>query len=559
MTRTDLDMARSHHWERLQTEQFDLCIIGAGASGAGCALDAALRGLKVALIDRDDFAGGTSSRSTKLIHGGVRYLEQAFKNFDFAQLRQVQHGLHERHTVLSNAPHLARPLALITPVGSWFEGLYFRIGLWLYDRFASKNDTLPKSRWITRKAAQELIPRLHDKFHSAVKYYDGQLDDARYALALVQSAVAAGAAAVNHAALIGFQHDASGGLQAAHVRDGLGNAQISIRASVFLNCTGPFADPIRRMANPDLEPRISPSKGVHVILPQSVMGNDVAALLIPKTPDGRMVFAIPFGGSTLLGTTDTPYKEPEKEPVLDSNEVDWLLETLEPYVSWPVDRSAVRAGFGGLRPLISVPAAAGRSTKTLLRDHEVEVDAKSGLLSLLGGKWTTYRIMAKDAVDAVCQRLQRQATCQTATHKLWGGAHFNVQKDLAQWAAQQGVSEPTARHLTDNYGDQAERVLEVARSVERGLEPLHGAYPFVRGEVVYAARYEMCATIRDFVARRVRLEILDWAAAQAVVPQVAQLLGRTLGWSTAKEQQQVIDYQELIASWIKSADLPTTT
>ncbi|MEO6758995.1 MAG: FAD-dependent oxidoreductase, partial [Saprospiraceae bacterium] len=310
-------MNRNDHLPRLRSEVFDLCIIGGGASGAGCALDAALRGLKVALVEKSDFAAGTSSRSTKLIHGGVRYLEQAFKNLDFAQLRQVRHGLEERHILLANAPHLAHPLAILTPVFSWWEGLYLRIGLWLYDHFAARKDDLPASRWLSRAEARQRMPGLSPQIHSAVLYYDGQLDDARYALALVQSAAAAGAAVANHLEVTAFQNDPTGKLTSITLQDQLIGDSFQLQARQFLNCTGPFADTIRQLANPALPPRIRPSKGVHVVLPKTVL-KSADAMLIPRTPDGRVVFAIPFEGRLLLGTTDQDYPATGQEPLLEN-------------------------------------------------------------------------------------------------------------------------------------------------------------------------------------------------------------------------------------------------
>ncbi len=271
-------MNRTKNLDRLSNEEFDLCIIGGGASGAGCALDAALRGLKVALIEKTDFAAGTSSRSTKLVHGGVRYLEQAFKNLDFAQLRQVRHGLAERRIVLQNAPHLAHPLGLITPVFSWWEGLYISIGLKLYDWFSGHRlqvpdnqaaNRFPPSRWLNKREALGMMPGLSPNIHSAVLYYDGQMDDARYCLALIQSAAEAGAVVANHLEVSGFQKNDKGHLVAAIVKNQVENSPaFELKAKQFLNCTGPYADAIRQMANPSLTPRIRASKGVHLVLPQ---------------------------------------------------------------------------------------------------------------------------------------------------------------------------------------------------------------------------------------------------------------------------------------------------
>lgn len=544
-------MDRTQHLAQLQQEHFDLCIIGGGASGAGAALDAALRGLKVVLVEKSDFAAETSSKSTKLIHGGVRYLEQAFTKLDFAQLRQVKHGLEERHIVLSNAPHLARPLALITPVFTWLEGLYFTIGLKIYGWFASGKDTLPKSKWLSKAAVLERLPGLSPKLNSGVLYYDGQLDDARYCLALVQSAAEAGAVVVNHATVRGFDKNEMGRLTAAHITDDLATsgAALKVKANVFLNCTGPQADAIRLLANPQQKARIRPSKGVHLTLPQSIMpGAD--ALLIPQTRDGRVVFAIPFEGSILLGTTDNDYSSIDQEPILESEEIDFLLETLQRYAAQTLHRDQVCAGFGGLRPLI---AAAG-STKGLVRDHEVERDEVSNLFSLLGGKWTTYRLMAKDAIDAVAAQLGNTKPCTTDAHRLVGAANYR----FADWKTLQdrtGWDTDVCQHLLQKYGSRYPEVERLAKEQPVLGERLHPQYPYLRAEVVYSARQEMACTIRDYLARRTRLEILDWRVSQTVAPLVGHYLGEALGWSAEHTAAQVAEYTALLGHFREKAGL----
>jgi glycerol-3-phosphate dehydrogenase len=543
-------MNREQNINRLQEEEFDLCIIGGGASGAGCALDAALRGLKVALVERDDFASATSSRSTKLIHGGVRYLEQAFKNFDFAQLKQVQHGLQERHIVLANAPHLSRPLALITPVFNWWEGLYYSIGLKMYDWFAAKKDILPKSKWLSKAAAMERIPGLHPKINSAVLYYDGQLDDARYALALIQSAQVAGAVVANHLQVVDFQRDSNGVATAAVVVSGIApNEQFVIRAKRFLNCTGPFADFIRQKANPAIAARIRPSKGVHLTLPGAVLGESSHALLIPKTPDGRVVYAIPFKGYTMVGTTDQDYDDLSKEPTLERSEVDFILSTLKPFMARAIDRSEVKAGFGGLRPLIASTKA---NTKGLVRDHEVEHDPKSGLFSLLGGKWTTYRLMAKDAVDAVCDDLNITAECTTEFHQLVGSHRYHPD-DWHLLQEHTPLDDDICRHLNDTYGDHAIRLLEIIKHSPALQSRLVPGQPYIGAQVAYSAQAEMCCTIRDFLARRIRLEMTDWQLTIAAAPQVGSILGNVLGWDELRTQQEIDEYVNLLQGFVKSS------
>lgn len=535
-------MNRQASIERLKIEEFDICIIGAGASGAGCALDAVLRGYKVALIDKQDFASETSSKSTKLIHGGVRYLEQAFKKLDFAQLKQVRHGLEERHLVLNNAPHLARPLALITPVSSWLEGLYFTIGLKMYDSFAT-NDSLPKSKWLKKSEVLKKIPTLNkSKLHSAVLYYDGQLDDARYCLALAQSASEAGAVVSNYLKVTAFNKSADGKLNAVFVRDERSGGQFSIKARLVLNCTGPYADTIRLFANSGLAERLRPSKGVHVVLPYKTL-NSECAMLIPKTSDGRVVFAIPFEGAMILGTTDTECDDLHTEPGLNKKEKQYLADTLNPYLEKEININELKAGFGGLRPLLS--AETDKSTKSLLRDHEVEIDPASGLVSLLGGKWTTYRLMAKDAVDQIDGILGKRNTCITANHKLAGGENYtyDAYNDLEK---KYHLQADVCQHLVKKYGSRAEKVCELTLYKPELKARLHETYPYILAEVVYAVRHEMAITPRDFLARRIRLEITDWEITSEILPVVAELMATELNWSQEQKQMEISIYSKLI-------------
>lgn len=544
-------MNRSEQLQQLTSAPYDICIIGAGASGAGCALDAVLRGFRVLLVDRGDFSCETSSKSTKLIHGGVRYLEQAFKNLDFAQLRQVRHGLEERHLLLANAPHLAQPLGLVTPVFSWIEGLYFTIGLKLYDWIASRKDNLPPSEWLSKKTVRQMIPTISDKIHSAVLYYDGQLDDARYTLALTRSAAEAGATVLNYAEVVGFQKDNNGTLTGITLNDRLSDLEkntIHISVKTVLNCTGPFSDHIRRMANNALSDRIRPSKGVHAVLPADVL-NSKNALLIPKTPDGRVVFALPFHGRVMLGTTDEKYDHLEEEPLLESDEVEFLLETLAPYLDRKVDKSEVKSGFGGVRPLIT---AGKKQTKGLLRDHEVEYDEVSGLFSLLGGKWTTYRLMARDAMDAICRHLTVDKKCSTDNFLL-SGAQGYQENNWEMLQAETTLEADICRHLNSNYGSHSTEIAAMIVQDKSLGQRLAAGFPFIRAEVIYAARYEMCCSIRDFIARRIRLELLDWQAAIAAASEVARLLAAELKWSEEKMMKELTKYQNLLMRFVENS------
>ncbi|WP_221393109.1 glycerol-3-phosphate dehydrogenase/oxidase [Dyadobacter sp. NIV53] len=543
-------MNRQASIKKLESEDFDICIIGAGASGAGCALDAALRGYKVALIDKKDFASETSSKSTKLIHGGVRYLEQAFKKLDFAQLKQVRHGLEERHLVLNNAPHLARPLALITPVGSWLEGLYFSIGLKMYDSFAT-HDSLPKSKWLKKTDVLKRIPTLNEtKLHSAVLYYDGQLDDARYCLALVQSASESGAIVANYLKVDGFGKSEANKLKTVQVKDTQSGHQFSIKTKLVLNCTGPFSDKIRLLANPLLQERIRPSKGVHVVLPYETL-NSEHAMLIPKTPDGRVVFAIPFEGAMMLGTTDTESDDITEEPKLNEADKQYLVDTLNPYLAKKIDISQLRAGFGGLRPLLS--AETGKSTKSLLRDHEVEIDTVSGLVSLLGGKWTTYRLMAKDAIDQIDGIFENKNACLTATHILAGGMNYNFES-YRILEKKYSLPADVCQHLVKKYGSRAENVCRLTTSDPELKERLDSGYPYIKAEIIYTVRTEMAVTPRDFLARRIRLEITDWDTTIRTLPIVADLMAVELNWTELQKQQHISDYISEIEKFISEAD-----
>lgn len=548
-------MNRKQNWERLSQESFDLCIIGAGASGAGAALDAALRGYRVALIDRGDFASETSSRSTKLIHGGVRYLEQAIKKLDLAQLRQVRHGLAERRTVIRNAPHLAHPLAILTPVFSWFEGLYMSVGLTLYDLIAG-HDSFPKGKWLSKAQALAKSPQLTQQMHSAVLYYDGQLNDARYALALAHSAEEAGAVVVNYAAVTDFVHEGKR-ITKAIVVDQLTNEQVAIEAKVFLNCTGPYADAIRVLANADIDRRIRPSKGVHIVLPRETLNSNYA-ILIPKTSDGRVVFAIPFENNVFVGTTDNDYNDLNHEPLLEPDEVDYLLETVRPYLQHVPNRAAIQAGFGGIRPLIVSTRA---DTKTLLRDHEVELDPESGLLSLLGGKWTTYRLMAQDAIDRVGELLNKATKSQTENHYLVGGEGYQFD-DWQRLADQFGLPATVCQHLMRTYGTRAQAVAHLAHEFPALGIPLQEELPYMGAEVVYQVREEMAVTLRDVLARRWRQELANWQVTAGLVPAVAAIMANELGWTDAYKTAQIQAYQTQLYSFIKraglSASVPST-
>ncbi|MCP9754221.1 FAD-dependent oxidoreductase [Lacihabitans sp. CCS-44] len=531
-------MNRNENLERIKNEHFDVCVIGAGASGAGVALDAALRGLKVALIDKGDFSCETSSKSTKLIHGGVRYLEQAFKNLDFGQLKQVKHGLAERKYLLSNGSHLSRPLGIITPVFSFIEGLYYTIGLKMYGWFASK-DQLPAARWLSKKEMILGSPDITQKAHSAVMYFDGQLDDARFALALSQTAHQQGVATANYLELIDFKKDSSNKITGANLKNIITGESFEIKSKVFVNCTGPFADHLRLLANPAEESRIKPSKGVHIVIPKKYFAGE-KALLIPKTKDGRLIFVIPFQSEIMIGTTDTKYDNLNEEPLLNNSEIDYLLETAERYLKAIPSKSEIKSGFGGIRPLISAKKKNPNDTKTLLRDHEVEIDEESGLVSLLGGKWTTYRLMAQDTCDAICEILGYGNLCKTKDFKLLGS------QNVFQTKRPENFPLECFEHLKSSYGDQTPKIMNLIENRPELLSKIHVDYPFIKAEVIYTCQYEMAQTVRDFFARRTRWEILDWNACLESVESVLDLMAEELGWDEERKDKEMNAYKALL-------------
>lgn len=545
-------MNRAASLPQLKTELFDICIIGGGASGAGCALDAASRGLKTALIERNDFSSATSSSSTKLVHGGVRYLEQAFKNFDPKQLAMVRKGLYERQTLLHIAPHLAHPLALLTPCKNWFAGMYFSIGLKLYDLLAG-NRRLSPSRWLTKKEAIQQFPAFAPgSFQSAVLYYDGQFDDARFNLGLAQTAAQQGATVANHCSAVRFETNANGHIQAVLVRDELTGETFWLRAKVFVNATGTRADFLRQTANVQQHYRMRASKGAHVVLPMEAVGPTLAALLVPETSDGRVLFAIPWRGHYLIGTTDTE-ADPAETPYLQLDEAEYLLEHVNQYLIKPLTLDQVTGGFAGLRPLLQADPDA--SSKSLVRDHEVEVDEKTGLVSLMGGKWTTYRLMAEDTIDVCCQRLGRHA--QSATDKLLLVGADGYDPDFINSLVTRYplVNPHLIKHLAETYGTQATALLNLMEQDSTLAEPLVNRHPFVKAEVIYAVRAEMALTLEDLLLRRIRLGLVDWQAALSAAPAAAALLGAELGWSPEQQQAQQETFAGLIQQNIDRAGL----
>ncbi len=542
---------RTEVLDRIAATTFDVCVIGGGATGGGCSLDSQLRGMRTVLVEAGDFASGTSSASTKLIHGGVRYLEQALKNLDVHQYQVVRHALRERLNMLHIGPFLSRPIEFLVPCFSWFSALYFATGLKLYDWLAA-SARLSRSQFVSKSNTADRMPAL-DPSHivGSVSYADGQFDDARYTIALIESMVEAGGEALNYARVMSFEKNSEGKLTGVEVEDQLSRARFTVRARAFVNGTGPWSDSIRQLATVGAKPRMRLSKGAHVLLPLEVLQSR-DALLIPKTEDGRVLFALPWFDRLLVGTTEKEVTDPE-ELYVTRDEVDYLLRHLNKYLTAPVGREQVVSAFVGVRPLLS----AGKSgdTQNLSRDYEVEVDQLSGLISVMGGKWTTYRAMAEDTINVVQEFIGEPVTSSATGEYLLSGARGWNPEYWRTLIREYGVTQPVAQHLVQKFGTHAGRVLALTRvDPNLGLLLLDG-FPTLRAEVLYAVRYEMATTIEDVLLRRLGLQLSSWRRAIAAAPLTASILAGELNWNPEFTRTSIERYVKKINHLISTAGL----
>ena len=553
---------RNEALQSIEGTLFDVCVIGGGATGAACALDAQLRGLKTVLLDARDFAGATSSASTKLIHGGVRYLEEAVRNCDPAQYRLVKRALRERRLMLKNGPYLSRVMELLVPCSGWKDAAYYDAGLKVYDWLSGPANLTP-SHFLSRQETIRKLPALNsEKLVGSVIFSDGQFDDARYNIALILTHAEAGGEALNYARVIAFEKDAVGNLVATEAEDQFTHRKFKVRARAFINATGPFSDVVRALANPAALPRIRRSKGVHILLPLDVMPG-AAALLIPKTDDGRVLFALPWMGRLLVGTTDTEVSAAD-EPYVTKEEVEYLLRHLNRYLVHPVAPEQIVSGTAGIRPLVSAPsddALDHRDTKNLARDDVLEQFPQTGqvsptnFISVMGGKWTTHRAMAEDAVNAVQQYLLGSVTpCLTQEHPLVGSEGYapefwqSLQKNY-------NLPEQTARHLTAKFGTTAFKVLALIDEDPALASPVLPDLAPLAAEVVYCARNEMAVTIEDILFRRLGIQLYSWRSAIHAASVVASLLARELRWSPEFTGSSIHDYVHTINRYLESAGL----
>ena len=489
-----------------QSSERDLVVIGGGATGLGIALDAAARGLSVALVEAEDFAKGTSSRATKLVHGGVRYLAQG-------NLRLVREALRERAILLRNAPHLAQPLPFLLPVygakGRWFDKWFYGAGLLAYDMLAGEQ-RLGRTEFLDAADAARLAPSLRaNDLAGGVRYWDGQFDDAHLAVALARSAIARGAVVINHCAAVGLLHEGER-IAGVLVEDRESGQRWSLRAHCVINATGVWVDAVRRMDAPPRADLVAPSQGVHIVVDRDFLP-EAQAVLVPRTQDGRVLFAVPWLGKTILGTTDTPRQDLALEPEPFRAEIDFILGEAGRILAKAPTRADIRSLWVGLRPLVRRHDVDPADTKALSREHAVLV-ARSGLVTVTGGKWTTYRAMAEDVLEHCMAHglLARRAAGVTASLPLVG----------APKSSERPLTDAPGLHL---YGTEAP-LLQSLPGADRELAP-----GLTEAMVRFAARYEYARTVEDVLARRARLLFLDARLAASVAAPVAALLAQELG------------------------------
>ena len=555
---------------------YDLLVIGGGATGAGIALDAATRGLKVAVVERDDFSAGTSSKSTKLVHGGVRYLEKAVWELDYNQYKLVKEALRERKYFLDTAPHLSMWLPIMLPLDKWWKAPYYWAGTKCYDLLAGK-EGIETSYFLTKSKALDAFPMLKKTdLVGALVYYDGAHNDSRMNVSIAMTAALYGSTVVNHIEVTSLEKDTNGKLCGARVKDlvaekdGKKADEFSIRARGIINATGPFTDSIRKMDSPDVKEIVAPSSGVHVVLP-GYYSPQKMGLIDPKTSDGRVIFFLPWQGNTIAGTTDAP-TQISYNPVAGEDEIDWILSEIRHYLSPDINvrRGDVLAAWSGIRPLVKDPNA--KNTESLVRNHLINL-SPSGLLTCAGGKWTTYRQMAEECVDEAIQAfslhprpfpnppnisggstpaspdIHLTGTCATHAVKLVGAHGFS--KTLFINLIQHfGVETDVAKHLTESYGDRAWTVAALSGPTEKRFpvrgERISALYPFVDGEVRYAVRHEYAQTAVDVLARRTRLAFLNAQAALEALPKVIDIMSKELNWDRRRREREWVDCMSFI-------------
>ncbi len=500
---------------------WDVIVIGGGATGAGVALDSASRGFKTLLIEQNDFGKGTSSRSTKLIHGGVRYLQQG--NFSL-----VMEALKERGILYKNAPHLVSNLKFVVPRYDWWEGTFYGVGLKLYDMMAGKYG-FGDSKLLSVEETVSLIPTIETEgLRGGIIYYDGQFDDSRLLINILQTAVEQGATVINYFKMTDFIFT-NGLIHGIIAEDTETGNTFEIKTKVVVNATGVFSDEIRKKDNPNESELIEPSRGTHIVLDKSFLPGN-SAIMVPNTDDGRVLFAIPWHGKVIVGTTDIPVDKPELEPAASAEEIDFLLKHIARYLENDPGYSDILSVFSGLRPLVR--SGNTENTAAISREHTINI-SRSGLVTIAGGKWTTYRKMAEDTIDQVIE-LGGLKNVKSVTENLKIHGYTHEEPELPNF---------------DVYGSDAVDV-QILCNANNLYDRIHPNLPIHKGEVLWAVRYEMARTVEDFLARRRRALFLDARASIEAAPLVASLMAKELhkdkNWGTV----QVEDFTETAEKYL---------
>jgi glycerol-3-phosphate dehydrogenase len=517
-------MRRLHNHIIPENSEWDIIIIGGGATGLGTALDATSRGLKTLLVEQSDFAKGTSSRSTKLVHGGVRYLAQG-------DISLVKHALRERGLLQTNAAHLVNKEQFIIPCYDWFSIIKYLVGLTFYDWLAGKY-SFGKSKFLSKTETLKLIPGIKEKgLKGGISYYDGKFDDARLAINIAQTAIENGATLLNYTKVTALKKNNGGDIIGIEAEDSLTGNKITFKGKVIVNATGVFVDDILKMNNPNTKNMVRPSQGVHIVLDKQFL-NSESALMIPKTSDGRVLFAVPWHNHILVGTTDTPLNEHSLEPRALKEEVDFILSTATVYLNKKPTEQDILSVFSGLRPLAAPTNSNSNSTKEISRDHKLIISAK-GLITITGGKWTTYRRMAEDTVNLAIKHANLTANpCVTQIMKIHGCTDFRDGSYM------------------DIYGtDRAKIEALIAKEPDLG-EKLHTNFPYTKAEVIWAIRNEMAETVEDILSRRLRVLFIDAHAAIEMSNIVASILAKELNADQEWAKQQVEIFNKLANGYI---------
>ena len=531
---TEITFNRENSLDELRANpSFDVIIIGGGATGLGAALDAASRGLRALLLEQADFAKGTSSRSTKLIHGGVRYLAQG-------DIKLVYEALYERGVLLKNAPHIVNMQPFVIPNYKWWGEFLYGIGLKIYDWMAWRY-RFPKTALLGRKAVENLLPNIRrEGLKGGVLYYDGQFDDARLAINIAQTSAELGGILINYMRVTDLLKDAKGRISGVKAEDMESGQEYVLNAKAVVNATGVFVDEVLKMNSATQEPMVRPSQGVHIVLDQSFLEGD-SALMIPSTEDGRVLFAVPWHKHLLVGTTDTPLDRSSLEPVALEHEVEFIIKTLRGYLVKKPQRKDVLSVFAGLRPLAAQGNKNGK-TKEISRSHKL-MTSPSGLVTITGGKWTTYRKMAEDTVDEAMRVAGlEKVECPTAALRIHGFSTDGIDKG----------------HL-NIYGSDAAHILAIAQERPELARNLHAAFPYIGAEVVWAVRNEMARTVEDVLARRLRVLFLNARVAMEMAPEVARLMAAEMKTDRSWQEAQVKDFSRLATQYLGQKEAENET